>query len=279
MLQHIPPVSAHKQPKKDLISSVQRALRILELLARYPAGLNAKQVSQQLDLHLSTCYHLLNTLLASGYALKDPDTALFRLSGKMGYTVLGHASPAQLVQHLAPHVQALQETTHETAYLSLWNGQEITLSSIIESPRSVRVKTLVIGYTQGNHAMALGKAILAFMDEAQLDCYLTNRQLPAFTANTITHPADLKAHLQTVREQGYALDLEEYLPDVHCIGAPIFDAQKQIIGSIAISLPATRHQANSQTLHQEVIQAGQAATRTLRILGYAGATAPQRGAG
>ncbi|MFQ5611670.1 MAG: IclR family transcriptional regulator [Anaerolineae bacterium] len=276
-LQQIASTSLQNQPKKDLISSVQRALRILELLAHHPAGLNAKQVSQQSNINLSTCYHLLNTLIASGYTVKDPDTLLFRLSSKIGYTILGHASPAQLVQHLTPHVQALQGTTHETAYLSLWDGEEIVLSSIIESPRSVRVKTLVIGYSEGNHAMALGKAILAYMDQEQTRRYLTKRELPAFTSNTLTELAALNRHLQEVRQRGYALDLEEYLPDVHCIGAPIFDAQGQITASIAISLPATRHNANEPGLIHQVIQAGQSATRSLRILGYVGPSHSRRG--
>ena len=277
MLQQTISAPPQKQSKKDLIGSVQRALRVLELLAQHPAGLNAKQVSQQVGINLSTCYHLLNTLIASGYAVKDPDTSLFCLSGKVGYTILDHASPAQLVRHLTPHVQALQETTHETAYLSLWDGEEIILSSIIESPRSVRVKTLVIGYSEGNHAMALGKAILAYFDDEQLARYLADRELPAFTPNTLTDPAALNKHLLQIREQGYALDLEEYLPDVHCLGAPIFDATGQITASIAISLPATRYHANEQTLLHKVIQAGQAATRTLRILGYAGAIDGRRG--
>lgn len=92
--------SPQNQSKKDLIGSVQRALRILELLAQPSTGLNAKKVSQQLDINLSTCYHLLNTLIASGYAVKDPDTLLFRLSGKVGYTVLAHTSPTQLEARL-----------------------------------------------------------------------------------------------------------------------------------------------------------------------------------
>jgi len=277
MLQQSTVTSPNNQAKKDLIGSVQRALYILELLANQPTGLNAKRVSQHLSINLSTCYHLLNTLMASGYIVKDPDTLLFRLSGKVGYTILNHTSPAQLVQHLTPHVQALQETTHETAYLSIWDGEEIILSCIIESPRSVRVKTLVIGYSEGNHAMALGKAILAYMDQEQLTHYLAGREMPAFTPNTLTDLTALNKHLLEIRQRGYAQDWEEYLPDVHCIGAPIFDALGQITASIAISLPATRNQANGQTLLHKVIQAGQAATRLLRILGYAGAFDARRG--
>ncbi len=259
--------------KNDIIRSVRRALRILELLAQHPSGLNAKQVSYQLELHLSTCYHLLNTLIDSGYVVKDPDTLLFRISGKIGYSVYGDASPAQLVRQLTPHVRALQEATHETAYLSLWDGEEIVLSSISESPLSVRVKVLTIGYSEGNHAMALGKAILANLDGPELDRYLAGRELPAYTPNTLTDIALLKEHLAEVCKLGYSLDLEEFLPDVCCIGAPIFDACGRIAASIAISLPRSRYDTRKEVLVPKVQQAARAASRTMSILGY---VAPSR---
>lgn len=263
-----PALATNYQTKNTLIGSVQRALRILELLAQHPAGLNAKQVNQRLQLNLSTCYHLLNTLIASGYVVKDPDTLLFRLSSKIGYRLLHPVAPAQLAPQLTPHVQALQEATQETAYLSLWDGQEIFLAVIAESPRSVRVKALTIGYSQANHAMALGKAILAQLDQPQLERYLAEHELTAYTSHTLTDPAGLKVHLSEVRQQGYSLDLEEFLPEVCCIGAPIFDAQEQVIASIAISLPSTRYQVSGHCLLTPVSQAAQAATRTLAILGY-----------
>ncbi len=269
MVQRIPYLSIHTQPqRKDIIRSVLRALSILELLAHAPQGLTAKEISYRTRLHLSTTYHLLNTLLEAGYVIKDPDTQLFRISGKIGYTTYGTASPAQLVRHLTPHVRSLQEATQETAYLSLWDGRRIVLSAIVESPLSVRVKVLTVGYTEGNHAMALGKAILAYLPEQELDAYLSDHGMPAYTENTCTYPHVLKSILAQVRQRGYSLDIEEFLPDVCCIGAPIFDAEKRITASIAISLPRTRYDKHHQMLIPKVQQAAAAASRALRILGY-----------
>jgi len=262
-----------RSAKNDIIRSVQRALLMLELLARYPSGLNAKQISLKLHLHLSTTYHLLNTLIEEEYVVKDPDTLLFRLSGKMGYAVYGIALPSHIVRQLTPHVQALQEATQETAYLSLWDGKEIALSAIAESPLSVRVKVLTIGYSEGNHAMALGKAILAYLSESDLDRYFTDRNLTAFTPETCTEVETLKTLLTEVRCQGHSVDLEEFLPDVCCIGAPIFDAQGDVTASIAISLPRSRYDARHNGLVRQVKQAAAAATRTMRILGYVGPAA------
>jgi len=257
-----------KPVKNDIIRSVQRALSILELLAQHLSGLNAKQVSLRLHLHLSTTYHLLNTLMDTGYVVKDPDTMLFRLSSKIGYAVYGSTLSAHIVRQLTPHVQALQEVTQETAYLSLWDGEEITLSAIAESPLSVRVKVLTIGYSEGNHAMALGKAILAYLDRDELGRYFAGRSLTPFTANTCTEVESLKTLLTEVRRCGYGLDLEEFLPDVCCIGAPIFDAGDDIMAAIAISLPRSRYEARHDTLVSQVKQAAAAATRAMRILGY-----------
>ena len=247
---------------------MQRTLHLLELLASHPAGLTAKQVGLKIQFNLSTCYHLLNTLEHEGYVVKDPDTALFRLSGKLGYTRFAQVSPAQLVRHLTPHVQTLSELAQETTYLSLWDGREITLSAIIEAPQTVRVKTLTIGDIGANHASALGKAILAYFDDDTFAHYFRDHPLPAFTLNTITHPTPLREALKEIRAQGVALDCEEFMQDVHCIGAPIFDAREAIIGSIAISLPVIRSTGKRDSLIDKVKQVAAAASRTLQILGY-----------
>jgi len=254
----------------DLIGSVQRSLNILELLAQYSEGLNAKQVSRQVKVNLSTCYHLINTLMVSGYIVKDPDTLLFRLSGKIGYTIHGKASPAQLVKNLTPNIYNLKETTNETAYLSIWDGEEIMTAAVAESPLSVRVRALEVGFCEANHATALGKAVLAYFDEDQIDPFLSSHGMSAYTSNTITSAAAFKVHLAKVRRQGFSLDLEEYFPDVFCIGAPIFDAEGKILASVAIALPGSRYHQSGDKLLPKIMRTAKDATRTMRILGYVG---------
>jgi DNA-binding IclR family transcriptional regulator len=84
------------------------------------------------------------------------------------------------------------------------------------------------------HCTALGKVLLAY----------TAGELPgtleAFTPNTITDPVTLRQHLETVRQQGYALDHEEFEPGVRCIAVPVYDLQGRVIAAMGISGPATR---------------------------------------
>jgi DNA-binding IclR family transcriptional regulator len=195
---------------------------------------------------------------------------LFRLSGKIGYTIQGKASPAQLVKSLTPNIRNLKEITNETTYLSIWDQEEITTAVVAESPLSVRVRALEVGFCEANHATALGKAILAYLEEEEIDRFLDTHGMKAYTAHTITSVAAFKAYLAKVRQQGFSLDKEEYFPDVYCIGTPIFDAGGKIIASVAIALPGSRYHQSGDKLLPEIMRTARNATRTMRILGYCG---------
>ena len=254
----------------DLIGSVQRSLTILEFISENPDGLNIKQVSHRLGLNLSTCYHLINTLVSCGYIVKIPDNSLFCLSGKIGYTRYENVSPSRLAKLLNPYVKSLREITNETTYASIWDDTEIYIASISESPLSVRVRALNLGFCEANHATALGKAILAYWDEDRLKKFISKHQLMAYTDKTITNMDVLKAELELVRKNGYSQDIEENLLDVFCLGAPIFDARGVIIASVAIALPGSRFQKAGEDFLPVIINTARSATNMLRILNFAG---------
>jgi DNA-binding IclR family transcriptional regulator len=256
----------------DLITSLRRGLLILELLACEPEGMLAKSVSFRTGLNLGTCYHLLNTLVATGYAVKLPDTQRFALTGKISYPARSALEQAQLVATLGPHLQALRDLTAETAYLALRQGNEVVVAMIVESPQALKVSLLHVGYSGAAHATAYGKAILAHLAEGDVAAYLARFGLPALTSNTIDEAAAFACELAAVRERGYSLDMEEFAPGVSCLGAPIFGNAGRVVAALAISLPASRYQAASELMARHVMATAQAATRTLAVLGYLGPT-------
>lgn len=256
----------------DIINSLWRGLTILELLATEPEGLLAKGVSFRTGLNLSTCYHLLNTLVAAGYVTKQSNTQRFAMTGKVSFPSYTSLEQARIVPTLLPQLHALRDITAETAYLSLRHGEEIVVSAIVESPHALRVSLLHVGYSGAAHAMALGKAILAYLPERDVSTYLAQFGMPALTQHTISNGSALSTELTKVADKGYSLDLEEFAPGVCCIGAPIFGVAGRIIGSLAISLPKSRFDAGSETLIQQVMTTATAATRALTVLRY---TAPE----
>jgi DNA-binding IclR family transcriptional regulator len=257
----------------DVINSLWRGLMILELIAAEPEGLLAKTVSFRTGLNLSTCYHLLNTLVAAGYITRHSDSQRFILTGKVSFPSYTALAQARIVPRLLLHLHTLRDVTAETAYLSLCQCDEIVVSAIVESPQALKVSLLHAGYSGAAHATALGKAILAYRAEADVNAYLARFGLPALTPNTIADHDTFASELVGVRARGYSLDLEEFAPGVCCIGAPIFGATGRVAASLAISLPANRYHAAAAALTQQVVAMAGAATRTLIMLGY---TAPER---
>lgn len=257
-------------PRRDTIASLQRGLQILELLAAAPEGLLAKAISARSGLNLSTCYHLLNTLVAAGYVVKPPGTQRFGLSGKASFPRVAGVEGAALVPLLTPQLQDLRDATREAVYLSLRDGDEIVVGAIVESPQTLRVSLLHVGYAGANHATAIGKAVLAHRDDYDVTAYLARHGMPALTPATITEPAALKRELAAVRERGYSLDLEEFAEGVCCVGAPIFGPAGRVVASLGIPMPASRYRAGGAAVAAQVREAAAAATRALAIIPYAG---------
>lgn len=256
--------------RRDTITSLQRGLHILELLAESPEGLFAKTISARSGLNLSTCYHLLNTLVAAGYVVKPHGTQRFQLSGKVYFPRHSCVEGAALVPLLMPQLQALRDRTQETVYLSLRDGDEIVVGACVEGSQALRVSLLQIGYAGANHATAIGKAVLAHLDDYDVTAYLARRGMPALTPATITEPLALKRELAAVRARGHSLDLEEFAEGVCCVGAPVFGPTGRVVASLGIPMPASRFCTSGEAVAAQVREAAAAATRALAIISFAG---------
>jgi DNA-binding IclR family transcriptional regulator len=86
----------------------------------------------------------------------------------------------------------------------------------------------------------MGKAVMAYLPEAELEEALGQQSFQARTENTITDEKTFREHLKLVEARGYATDREENRLTVSCIGAPVFDATGKVMAAISISGPSFR---------------------------------------
>ena len=220
------------------IQSVDRALFLLETIAEAGGEASLTDLSNRTGLNISTCHHLLATLIQRGFAAKVPGRRLYALGARILY--LGHAClQVDLPRRAQPYLEEINQVTGEAVHLAALQGDAVVCLAKRESRHAVRVDTGRLGKLEAPHATSVGKAIMAWLPEDEIHRILTGG-MKRFTDNTITDFPALVESLRAVRRTGYAIDREEFLPGVICVGAAIRDQAGAVIGAISASTPTMR---------------------------------------
>jgi IclR family transcriptional regulator, acetate operon repressor len=253
-----PPARGRANGDRHSIQSVDRALFLLETIAEAGGEATLTELATRTGLNISTCHHLLATLIQRGFATKVPGRRLYALGARILY--LGHAClQVDLPRRAQPYLEAINRATGETVHLAALQGDSVVTLAVREARHAVRVDTGRIGKVEAPHASSLGKAILAWLPEDEMRRIL-GPGMKRYTDNTITEFPTLVESLRVVRRNGYAMDREEYLPGVVCVGAAIRDQAGTVIGAISASTPLMRANDEHISLMREEIGA---ATRAL----------------
>lgn len=241
---------AKKEKSEYIIQAVDHALDLLEQFHDEVDELGVTELSKRLKLHKNNVFRLLATLESRGYIEQNRVTENYRLGLKtlqLGQTFIRQMG---LLRQARPVLEWLVEQCNETSYVAILKDLHIVYLDVVETNLTVRVVPRV-GARLPSYCTAAGKIQLAYMTDEELDNYFPTRELKGFTANTITDKETLKQHLQLVAEQGYAIDNEEMDIGVRCVGAPIRDYTRRIVGAVSISGPSMRF--SDERLEKELI--------------------------
>ena len=229
-----------KKEKSDyIVQTVIHALDILEQFHDNVDELGVTDLSKRLRLHKNNVFRLLATLESRGYIEQNRVTENYRLGLKtleLGQTFIRQMG---LLRQSRPVLESLVRECNETTYVAILKEFHIVYLDVVETDLTVRVVPRV-GARLPAYCTAAGKVQLAYMTDEELENYLPSKELKRYTPNTITDKDDLKRHLKDIAEQGYALDNEELDVGVKCVGAPIRDYTRRIVGAVSISGPSMR---------------------------------------
>ncbi|MFS4093721.1 IclR family transcriptional regulator [Streptomyces sp. AF1A] len=244
-----------------LITSVQRAFRLLEAVSAHENGAPAKQLARETGLPLATAYHLLRTLVHDGYVRKLDDGG-FVLGDKLNSLHTAGAGRAQaLLSRVRPTLAALRDELSSPAYLTFYEDGEIRVAEIVDGPRAPRVD-LWVGFEDAGHATALGKSVLRELDEGARRDYLSRHQLAELTPRTITSLPELLRRIAAPPLAPAVTDLEEYALGTVCVAVPVRCGST--LGSLGVSLPAER-QARLQEIRARLLPVATRVTRSLSL--------------
>lgn len=221
------------------IQAIERAVAILNAFSAEEPELGVTDLADRLGLHKSTVHRFLVNLEAAGLVERDRHTSRYRLGLRifeLGGLVLQQMN---LWDEALPFLEGLVRDSGETGHLAVLDGGEAVYIEKVEARRALRIPS-AIGRGYPAHATSLGKILLAHLDPHAADALVAERGLHRCAPNTITDPALLRAELERIRTQGYAVDDEEYEEGLRCIGAPIIGHTGQIVAAMGIGGPVTR---------------------------------------
>jgi DNA-binding IclR family transcriptional regulator len=233
--------------------SLTRLLGLFDALARSPNGLTLADLNVLLESPKSSLLNLLRPLVSEGYLMHDGSRyrlgpAIFRLSASI-------MSVWNFSKVLHPYLEELAERCHETVVLGVLDRQKQvqTLVDVVESPRSIRF-SVPLGTTVPLYCTPGGRLLLTHSDKELQEAYLREVKLEQLTPRTITNKKALRAELQKVREDGYAIGIGEYVLEAAAVAAPIFGADGQVVAVLNVAVPSARFEQELPMLRQSVLE-------------------------
>lgn len=244
MAPKVPSPGVAKRRPSDLIRSVARGLAIIDFVAEQPFPPTARQISEGLGLELATTYHLVNTLAYCDF-LEKRAQGYFLSPAKVSALSDAINRETETPPEILSAVHTLAAQTRETCFGVLLVKDAVTISAVSDGARDVRVAGLHVGMRGDEHARAAGKAILAHLPASEAEMLLRNSGLEPRTTKTKTDIGALENEFKQIRQNGFAIDREEYQEGVCCVAAPLFsDTHLPPTMALAVSVPASRFDAN-----------------------------------
>jgi DNA-binding IclR family transcriptional regulator len=222
-----------EQPSRDQpaypIGSVDKALRLLLLVAEKPGGVRIGDAAAALGVAPSTAHRLLQMLSLHGFARQDPATKAYH----PGETIARLANPRERTRQVAlPLLRQLVDEFHETAHLGTLEGMAALTLFSVESPHLLRVGDRS-GHTQPAHLSGMGRVLLSEQEPADVAAAVRAE------GGDIDERAFAR-HLQDIADHGYVLQHGEVESGVSALAVPVRGTTGAIEYAIGVTFPTGR---------------------------------------
>jgi len=221
------------------VKSADRSLLILETIAEKASGLTHSQLSAMLQIPKSSLTSLLSSLSLRKYLVSDSATRRYHLGPKVLSLAGRYLENLDLVQIGHPIVDELMAVTNESASLTIRQGGQVLNVYKRNCPNPI-MRSLQVGDLAPMYATAAGRALLAYLDDKEIEGYLSTTVLTRITHHTVTDPKKLRKILRTVRATGVAFCREELHEGSTAISAPVFDLFGRPAASLNVVIPTMR---------------------------------------
>ena len=223
----------------NLVQSVERALDILDCLAKYPKGCGIGELSKNLSLSKSTVHRIITTLKYKKYVTQNKENDKYQLDIKVLNLSASMTSNMDLISIARPYINDFANKVDEVIHLCI---PDKTYSNILyvdkvsaENTNKNVTMSSSIGKKAAIYCTASGKLLLSQYSDDKIRELLKDIKFIKYAENTITNIDVLIDEIHDIRKNGYSLDNIECDTGVICIAVPIFDRSNKIIAAISLS--------------------------------------------
>ncbi len=220
------------------IEVLGKTLDVLDAFSRSEGNqLSLQDLAAATKLNKNTVFRILYTLAEHGYVLKERHS--YQLGPKIGSLSNARLHRPDLLTVAGPYLSSLRDRFGETVNLGILDQGSIRYIDVRESRERFRLAERV-GGSDPLHSTALGKAHLAFLRPEKVRSLMKEYGMAKQTEHTITSLSALRAELEAIRADGYAVDREESMLGAFCVAMPILGTDETPTAAISISGPTTR---------------------------------------
>ena len=219
--------------------TVGKALDVLDMVAAHGRPVRFSELLAQGRYPKATLYRFMQVLTNQGMLSFDPDRGTYAPGVRL--VRLAHAAWRQssLAPVARPHVDALSAEVGETVHLAQLDHAQVLYVDKRNARQPIEMYSQA-GKVGPAYCTGVGKAMMAFLPEADLAAILPQQSFHRFTPGTLTGEAALRAELAAIRARGHAFDAEEHEPGIICVALPILSRAGRVLGAVSVTSSTAR---------------------------------------
>lgn len=228
----------------EFVQSLERGLAVIRAFSADRPSLTLSDVARETGLSRAAARRFLHTLVELGYV--GTDGKEFRLRPRLlelGYAYLSSMSLAEVAQ---PHLRRLSDETGESSSVALLDGEDIVYVSRVAVYR-IMSAAIGVGTRLPAYATSMGRAILGCGPVEKREKFMAAVDLAQLTPYTITDKSVLRAELEVVRKQGWALVDQELEIGLRSVAAPVHDARGTVVAAANVAVPSRRDRSDTNS--------------------------------
>jgi DNA-binding IclR family transcriptional regulator len=234
--------------------TVAKALDVLDQVAHFGRPVRFGELLESSPYPKATLYRFVQVLTRQGMLTYDPDRQTYAPGLRLVRLAHSAWETSSLAPIARPHLDALSAEIGETVHLAQLDGGQVLYVDKRNALRPIAMYSEA-GKIGPAYCTGVGKAMMAYLPEPQLQKVLAQQSYHRFTPHTYTDAETLRTELVAIRARGFAYDREEHEPGIICVALPILARTGRILGALSVTSSTERMSLKDLERHAPRIRA------------------------